>query len=443
MAHDDSDDTLPPQGRFTRLRRLAGLSAQLGADALRQGARRLAGAEPELLSRQAAEKLVQTLGDLKGAAMKLGQVVSMDPDLLPEELRHVVARLQNQAPAMGWEQVARTLEAALGAPPERLFAHFERAPLAAASLGQVHAARLHDGRAVAVKVQYPGIERSVRQDLDNLGLVVKGLAATGKLLDGRAYFEEVAAELLHELDYRREAALCEDFAQACAPLGDVRVPRAVPERTAGTVLTLELLEGVTLRDWLQAGPAPAERFRVARQLVHLTYGPFFFAGRIHADPHPGNFLVLPDGRLGVVDFGSVKRFGAVFVEANRRMFRETLLAQQRAYDLVAGCREVGFDVQLPHEEAAALLEQVLDIAARPMRTARYDYATCAITRDMRAHFTRHTAQYLRLRPPPEATLFFRATGGLAQNLRAIGAEGDFRQAFLAMVELAPDERRAG
>jgi hypothetical protein len=118
MASDDSDDgKLPPQGRLTRLRRLAGLSAQLGADVLKSGARRLVGQEPELISKAAAEKLVSTLGELKGAAMKLGQAVSMDVDVLSPEVRTIIARLQNEAPPMSYEQVARVLREELGAPP--------------------------------------------------------------------------------------------------------------------------------------------------------------------------------------------------------------------------------------------------------------------------------------------------------------------------------------
>jgi predicted unusual protein kinase regulating ubiquinone biosynthesis (AarF/ABC1/UbiB family) len=206
---DDGDDgSLPPGGRFDRFRRLAGLGAQLGADVVRSGARRIAGldgAEPELLSKGTAEKLVATLGSLKGAAMKFGQMAAMDPDLLTPEVRQVLARLQNQAPAMPYAQVARVVEEELGQPPERLFAHFERAPFAAASLGQVHRARLADGREVAVKVQYPGIRKSLEADLANVGLLVRTVSLAGKGLDGSAYYAELCRELLLELDYRREA----------------------------------------------------------------------------------------------------------------------------------------------------------------------------------------------------------------------------------------------
>ncbi|MCP3136120.1 ABC1 kinase family protein [Pyxidicoccus xibeiensis] len=429
----DSDDKLPPQGRFTRMRKLAGLSMQVGTDVLMSGAKRLAGGTPELLSKGAAEKLVSTLGELKGAAMKLGQALSMDPDLLTPEVRQVLARLQNQAPAMSPDVVARVVREELGVPVEEAFREFSREPLAAASLGQVHRAVLPDGRAVAVKVQYPGIAESMAHDLENLGMVVKTVSMASKLMDGSAYFNEFRGELLLELDYRREAALAEGFAKSVAPLKDLYVPGVVSSHSTGRVLTLELLEGLTLKDWVLTGASNEERFRVARQLIRATYGPFFGAGEIHADPHPGNFMVMSDGRLGLLDFGSIKRFTPRFVDANQRMFLHAMKLEPM--DVLGLSKEVGFTTELPDAEAAELIREILHIAGRPMRLTPYDYATCEITRDMRNHFARNAARFLKIKPPAEAVMFFRSTGGLAQNLRLIGARGDFRGVFLEMAEL--------
>jgi predicted unusual protein kinase regulating ubiquinone biosynthesis (AarF/ABC1/UbiB family) len=435
MASDpsDLDDKLPTQGRFNRFRKLAGLSAQLGADVLKNGAKRLVGQEPELLSKAAAEKLVTTLGELKGAAMKLGQVVSMDTELLAPEVRQVIARLQNEAPPMPYEVVARVLREELGDAPEVLFREFDRTPLAAASLGQVHRAVLRDGRPVAVKVQYPGIAATLSGDMDNLGLVVNTLSKASRLADGTAYFQELREELLLETDYRREAGLCTAFARGVARLPELKVPAVIPERTTGRVLTLELLQGRTLKDWVVSGPSAGERFRVARQLLLAIYGPFFTVGEMHADPHPGNFMVLEDGRLGLLDFGSIKRFSPRFVDANRRMFLHAVRLE--SMDVMGLSREVGFTSELPDAEAAELIQEVLHIAGRPMRTTPYDYATCSITRDMKLHFARNAARFLKIRPPAEAVMFFRSTGGLAQNLRLIGARGDFRAVFQEVAAL--------
>ncbi len=429
----DPDDKLPPQGRLKRLRKLAGLSAQLGADVLKSGAKRLAGQDSELLTKGMAEKLVATLGDLKGAAMKFGQAVSMDPDLLTPEVRQVLARLQNQAPAMGYDTVAHVIREELGAPPEALFREFHREPLAAASLGQVHRAALEDGRPVVVKVQYPGVGDSLKGDLDSLGMVVKTISKASKAMDGTAYFQELREEFLLELDYRREAQLCLGFARGAARLPELKVPDVILERTSGRVLTLELLEGQTLKDWVVTEPSPEERFRVARQLILAIYGPFFCAGEIHADPHPGNFMVMNDGRLGLLDFGSIKSFSERFVDANRRMFLQAVNLEP--LDVLGVSREVGFTLELPEPEAEELIHEVLRIAGRPMRSHAYDFATCEINRDLRRHFTTNAARFLKIRPPPEAVMFFRSTGGLAQNLRLIGARGDFRSVYQEVAAL--------
>ncbi|HYO57468.1 AarF/ABC1/UbiB kinase family protein [Archangium sp.] len=435
MASDpsDLDDKLPPQGRFSRFRKLAGLSAQISADVLKSGAKRLVGQEPELLSRAAAEKLVSTLGELKGAAMKLGQAVSMDTEFLSPEVRQVIARLQNEAPPMPYELVARVLREELGGAPEALFRELDRTPLAAASLGQVHRAVLHDGRPVAVKVQYPGIAETLSGDMDNLGLVVKTVSKASRLTDGTAYFQELREEMLLETDYLREASLCTAFVRGVARMPDLKVPEVISERTTRRVLTLELLQGRTLKDWVVSEPSAEERYRVARQLILAIYAPFFTAGEMHADPHPGNFMVLDDGRLGLLDFGSIKRFSPHFVDANRRMFLHAVRLE--SMDVLGLSREVGFTTELPDAEAAALIQEVLHIAGRPMRSTAYDYATCSITRDMKLHFARNAARFLKIRPPAEAVMFFRSTGGLAQNLRLIGAQGDFRRVFQEVASL--------
>ncbi|MBM7119366.1 ABC1 kinase family protein [Archangium primigenium] len=433
MASDSDDDKLPTQGRFTRFRKLAGLSAQLGADVLKSGARKLVGQEADLMSLSAAEKLVSTLGELKGAAMKFGQVVSMDPELFSPEVRQVIARLQNEAPPMPYAQVAGVIRADLGDAPEKVFREFSQTPLAAASLGQVHRAVLHDGREVAVKVQYPGIEQTLVGDMENLGLVVKTVSKASRLADGTAYFQEMRDEMLLETDYLREAALCTAFGRAVAGLPDLKVPEVIAERTTRRVLTLELLRGRTLKDWVVSQPSAEERYRVARQLILAIYGPLFTTGDIHADPHPGNFMVLEDGRLGVLDFGSIKRFSPAFVATNRRMFLHAVRLEPM--NVLALCREVGFTCELPDAEGEALIQEIFAIAGRPMRQDFYDFSTCGIAREMRTLFTKNAPRMLKIRPPAEGVLFFRSTGGLIQNLRLIGAEGNFRRVYQEVAAL--------
>jgi predicted unusual protein kinase regulating ubiquinone biosynthesis (AarF/ABC1/UbiB family) len=423
----------PPSSRLTRLRKLAGLGAQLGSDAIARGVKRLTGSDPSAIGKGTAEKLVETLGDLKGAAMKLGQAASMDPDLFPPEVRAVLARLQNEAPPMAFERVAAVLEEELGGSPDELFAEFSREPMAAASLGQVHRARLRDGRDVVVKVQYPGIDQALRSDIDNLGLVVKTMALAHRALDGRQYFHELAEELAHELDYSREGRLAREFARASAGLPDIVVPEIIDERTSTRVLTMQHIPGQTLKTFLTSHPDNASRLRVSGLLIRAIHGAFLVDGTVHADPHPGNFMVMPDGKLGVLDFGSVKRFSREFFEGHRDVFR--IVLEQKPIDTLALVRRVGFTVDLPDDEARALLAELLHIAGRALRTDDYDYAHDTMAPDSRKLVAGHAAQFLKIRPPAEGVMFVRAFGGLQQNLRLLGARGDFRPFYRSLLPL--------
>lgn len=434
MAKDD--DYKPTTGRFGRLAKLAALSARVSGDVVSRGVKRLAGADASLLGASAAEKLVATLGDLKGLAMKVGQAVSMDPDMLSPEVRAVVARLQNQAPPMPWATVREVVTQELGRTPEEAFGSFEQPPLASASLGQVHRATLKDGTPVAVKVQYPDIARALMADLDNVGAMVSVVAAGTRMLHGKAYFAELREHLLEELDYREEARRAKQFAQAAAPLPDLRVPKVYDELTGEKVLTLELLEGETLKDFQQrlGEHSDEERYRVSRLLVRAVWGPFLLSGVIHADPHPGNFLAMKDGALGVLDFGAIKQLPPAWVDVNRRLYRA--LVEKAPWDAVALSRQSGFALD-EGPQTRAFVEQVIHLITRSVQAVPFDYGTATVIRDLRAHFVASALVAAKIRPPPEAVMFFRAVGGLSMNLENLKAKGDFHRVYREMLALIP------
>src|ERR1700682_520750 len=262
-----ADDDHIPAGRIRRLSRLAYLTARTTGDLLAAQARRkLTGSSgPEDDLRKAGERILATLGELKGAALKLGQALAMDPDALPEEARSVVARLLSQAPErMEFAQVAEVVRSELGREPDQLFAEFEREPLAAASLGQVHAARLAGGREVVVKVQYPGVEKALENDLANASALVRGFALTGQALDGRPYYDELRSSLLRELDYEQEAAQADTYRVAAQRYPELVVPEVVKDRSARRVLCLDRLHGKLLVDFMESNAPESERFRVGR-----------------------------------------------------------------------------------------------------------------------------------------------------------------------------------
>lgn len=434
----DDDDKKLKTGRFSRLAKLATMSAKLSGDVVSRGMKRLTGTQGDdasILGAGAAEKLVATLGDLKGLAMKIGQQMSMDPELLTPEVRRVIARLQNQAPPMPFSQVEEVIRSQLGKAPLEAFATFDEKPMASASLGQVHGATTHDGQKVAVKVQYPDIARALQSDLDNLGTMVNVFAASTRLTQGKSYFAEIRESMMDELDYRQEAERALRFEAASKVLPDLKVPRCLRELTAEKVLTLEFIEGPTLKEFINALPEDnAERFRVSRLVMRAVWGPFMVAGLIHSDPHPGNFILMADGRVGVLDFGAIKQLSPAWVDVNHRLFRHVVKGE--TFDAVKLSMESGFQFDDP-EGAREMVETVLDIATRPPRSHDFDFKASDITKDMRNLFIKNAPKMGKIKPPRESVQFYRAVGGLSQNLENIGARGDFKKVYEEMLALLP------
>jgi predicted unusual protein kinase regulating ubiquinone biosynthesis (AarF/ABC1/UbiB family) len=427
----------PDTGRLKRLTRLAGLGARLSTGVVARGVKKLGGSQNALIDKEAAAALVKTLGEMKGLAMKVGQMASMNPELLTPEIRAVVSKLQNQAPPMPYATVKRVIEEELKAAPEALYASFDQTPLAAASLGQVHRAVTKDGLEVAVKVQYPEIRQALKADLSNMNVLVKVLATSTGLSEGKGYFEELREHLENELDYTREAGLAQAYAKAAAPLPDVVVPRVVESLTAPRVLTLELLKGRHLKDLLHGEPAPTndERFAAARLLIRAIWGPFLTSGLMHADPHPGNFMLLPGGKLGVLDYGSTVQLSEQMRDVNSRLFHA--VAEGRPFDPVQLSRECGFRLEGKDEVVRPFIETVIGIATRHVRSRDYSFAEATPLTEIKWHFAKNPRLMYQVMPPREGMMFFRALGGLLMNLQSLAARGDYAQVHLDLAALQP------
>jgi predicted unusual protein kinase regulating ubiquinone biosynthesis (AarF/ABC1/UbiB family) len=428
-------------GRIKRFAQFAGVAARTTRDLLAAEARkRLLKQGDERIDdvlAPTAERLVRVLGGLKGAATKLGQFVSLvDQDTFPEEARRVLARLMSQAPhRMPYETVGEVVARELGAPPEELFEDFSEEPFAAASLGQVHAATLSDGRRVVVKVQYPGVDRAIESDLKNVGFLAKGLSLAGGLLDGREYMDEIASTLRRELDYREEVAQLEAWRDAARPWAKLVVPQVIGERSAERVLTLERLEGPTLLAFAEdEANGPEARYEIAVRLVEATWGPFLREGLVHADPHPGNYIALPDGRLGVLDFGATKRLSPRFVLAYWRIVLDTL--EGREPPIIEVLEGAGFEVQGDREKTVAWLRDLTAIVDRPVLQPEYDWGACRISADCRDLFARSVGTWIRFRAPIESLMFYRSAAGVAGDFRLLRAKGDFRGALVRLADTA-------
>jgi predicted unusual protein kinase regulating ubiquinone biosynthesis (AarF/ABC1/UbiB family) len=302
------------QNRFSaRAARYARVGANIGGIAARFAGARFFGLDLDR-DRNAAE-LAAALGGLKGPIMKVAQLMSTIPDALPPEYAAELAKLQSEAPPMGWAFVKRRMGAELGPHWQDKFAHFEHHPAAAASLGQVHRARAHDGSELACKLQYPDMQSAVEADLRQLGVLFAIHRRMDPAIDTSEIAKEIGARIREELDYRREAKHVALYRAMLAGNDLIRVPRPWPELSTGRLLTLDWLEGRRMLD--HKDDALAVRNRLATAMFSAWWFPFNRFGVIHGDPHLGNYSVFERGGEGgginLLDYGCIRIFPPKFV----------------------------------------------------------------------------------------------------------------------------------
>lgn len=270
---------------------------------------------------QAAMALVKEMGALKGLVMKFGQIASYMPGALPPEAQRVLARLQSQSTALEWPAVAEVLKSELGEEPDALFTSIEREPFAAASIGQVHRAQ-HEGRTVAVKIQYPGIEDALESDLETLRLLAK-MGTLGTAVDADEVVDELGARSREECDYLGEADNQRLFARLWRDERDYHVPTVVEGRTSRRVLTTELCSGRGFLPFVDEA-SQADKDRAGTTIFRACFDSLFRHGIFNGDPHPGNYLFRDDGRVTFLDFGCIRRFEPAWIENWKAVARSVL-----------------------------------------------------------------------------------------------------------------------
>jgi len=324
---------------------LARLSASTGAGYLGARVRGLRDGElaEQRFHTETAEKMLELLGSMKGAAMKLGQIASfVDLDLPPEvqqTYRAVLADLRDSAPAVDPGAISAVVADEFGAPPREVFAEWTEQPLAAASIGQVHRARLHDGSDVVVKVQYPGVAEAMESDLANAELFTPFARLISPNLKVRPLVEELRARMIDELDYQREATYQQAFAERYDGHPFIRVPKVFPEYTRPRVLVSEHMDGRNFDEMLKSSD-DTERQRYGEIIYRFVYGSLNRFRLFNADPHPGNYLFPADGTVVFLDFGSVKMFGTKTRDDIRRQLRAVIAGDPRR--LVSDMAQAGF-----------------------------------------------------------------------------------------------------
>lgn len=382
------------------------------------------------LQQRTAEQVFSVLGELKGGAMKFGQSLSVFEAAMPEELsgpyRETLAKLQDSAPPMEAATVHRVLADALGPDWRTRLVELDDDPAAAASIGQVHRGRWHDGREVAVKVQYPGAREALESDLRQIGRLTRlfGLLAPG--LDIKGMIQELKDRVIEELDYDLEAEAQQAFADAFRDDATVVVPSVVSH--APTVLVSDWMDSTSSLARLIADGSKADRDHYGAAYVRFLFAGPGRTGMLHADPHPGNFRVLPGGRLGVVDYGAVARLpGGALPTVIGRLLRH---AADDDWDAVnAGLRDEGFirpDTRLDTEVMSAYLAPFVEPAQTPMFTFSREWLRAQANR-VGSPEAQGLGTALKISIPPSYLLIHRVWAGGIGVLSQLGATAPFRE----------------
>jgi predicted unusual protein kinase regulating ubiquinone biosynthesis (AarF/ABC1/UbiB family) len=360
---------------------------------------------------------------MKGVLMKLGQMASYVDDGLSPAARRTLSRLQDSVPPMSPDLAAQVVTEELGRPPEQAFATWDPQPIAAASIGQVHRAITLDGRAVAVKVQYPGIAETIEADLGNVALLRRMLKITAPAQDVEALIAELRERIAEELDYRREARNQQRFADYYDGHPTIRVPRIVPELSTRRVVTSELADGARFAEL--AGWSQAERDLAAETIYRFVFRSLYEAHAFNGDPHPGNYLFHGGGRVTFLDFGLVKHFTAEEMAPLAAMVKHLCVDDDpdgfRRAMVQAGFLVPDAPVSTPLvvEHMAVFYDTVRE---RGPRTMTGEYATSVTRRFF--DFRSPLASYARI--PRSYVILQRINLGLFALLAELSATADWR-----------------
>ena len=428
-----------------RVRRYARVSTNVGGLAARFAGSRLLGLDLDR-GRHASE-LTAALGGLKGPLMKVAQLLATIPEALPDEYAGELATLQSNAPPMGWPFVRRRMSAELGPDWQSRFAEFGRDAVAAASLGQVHRAVAHDGRALAVKLQYPEMASAVEADLRQLSVILAIFRRMDGAIDPSQIGAEIGMRLREELDYGLERRHMRLYRLMLADVPEVTVPEPVEELSTGRLLTMEWLDGKPVLDFTDA---PQEvRNRIALAMFKAWWRPFSGFGAIHGDPHLGNYTVRDDNGLNLLDFGCIRTFPPEFVRG--------------VVDLYSAMRDGDRDLAVHAYETWGFRNLTVEMVDALNIWARFIYGPMLEDRVRTiadgvspGQYGRAEAQEVhgRLRrlgkitPPREFVFMDRAAIGLGAVFLRLGAELNWHRLFNEMIagfdtgQLAENQRRA-
>lgn len=364
-----------PTSKVKRAAKLVSTGAKVGGNYVKYFAKKAIGNEHarEDLDRDNAEDIYNSLSELKGSALKVAQIMSMDKSVLPKAFADKFAMAQYSAPPLSYPLVVKTFREQFERAPTEVFDEFSKSAIHAASIGQVHSAT-KDGKKLAVKVQYPGVADSVKSDLQlvkPIALRMLGL----KEQEVRQYFEEIEGKLLEETDYELELTQSIEIAEACAHLEGLKFPNYYKEYSGKRILTMDWLEGMHLKDFLATNPSTELCNKIGQHLWSFYDYQLNALRSIHADPHPGNFLFTETGELGVIDFGCVKRIPDDFYHLYFQLMNPELLSDDQKLE------ELFYELEFLSTEDSVeekamffqIFKELMELLTLPFRSETFDF----------------------------------------------------------------------
>ncbi|MEM8499553.1 MAG: AarF/ABC1/UbiB kinase family protein [Pseudomonadota bacterium] len=434
----DKKSSKVPSGRASRFAKVAGLAGGLAGGMLAEGARKIrAGERPKtsdlLLTPANAKRVADQLANMRGAAMKLGQILSMDTgDLLPAEWTDVLARLRSEADAMPASQLEAQLEAALSDEWPELLYDFKYSPIAAASIGQVHRAIGPKGKPVALKIQYPGIARSINSDVDNIATVLRVSGILPEGVELQPLLDEVKVQLHEEANYLLEAEHMQRYRGKLADDDRFLVPEYYPELSSESVLCMSFMPGEAIETLIEQDQD--ERNRVVAALVELMFTELFDWRTVQSDPNFANFLYQVDtGTIVLLDFGATRRFKAAFMN-NYKSLAKAAIAEDRGR-LLKAAMKLGYLSEQANEDITELLLDMFMLAAQPMiHDEVYDFGASDIASGMQEIGWRLQEEVQDKQsgwhsPPVDAMYLHRKIAGTFMLATRMGAQINVHQAI--------------
>jgi aarF domain-containing kinase len=356
-----------------------------------------------------AQSIVKTMSELKGASMKVGQLLSMDlGDYLPPEVIKVLENLHQNSTFLPFESIKDILKAELGEKYSEL-SDISLTPIAAASIGQVHTAKLK-GKDIVVKIQYPDVADSIPSDLKLLKVLMKNFSfIQGKEFDLEPFFNEVQEVLTKETDYKNEAAMLELYKSSFKDAPYI-IPEVYPEFSTAKIICMDLIEGKTFNEWLKTS-LYGQRMKLADELMNLYLDEFFTYGLVQTDPNPGNFLITPDNKMGLLDFGAVKQYDRAFIEGYRR-----ILIAAHANDkakLLAESEQLSFIDPRESDDIKSIYLAMMELLAAPFRQdTPFDFSDKKFFEESQK-LSWDLVKRCKYSPPPKDLLFLhRKLGGI-------------------------------